>query len=111
MNRRREIRVKTNLICKFWDNKNNIYHGKIWNLSKRGLKLVTKMGKFPTRVKHIELSFHIPISNADLTVKAEIRWQKRTDVKFETGLEFKKIRKDQQIDISQYIDPMIYGIL
>ena len=109
INRRKEIRAKTKLICEFTDSEKKIYQAKIRDLSKSGLKLVTKIEDFPIGVTSFELSFHLPISNVDLTLKAEMRWQRLTDVNIEIGVEFIDLRPMHRLDIGQYISRTLYS--
>lgn len=109
INRRKEIRAKTKLSCDFTDKEKNTYKGKIRDLSKSGLKLVAKIEEFPIGITTVELSFHLPISNVDLTLKAEIRWQRLTDVNMEVGLEFVDLRPMHRLDIGQYISSALYS--
>ena len=109
INRRGEVRAKTKLICEFRDLENNTYKCKIRDLSKSGLKLVAKIEDFPIDVKIFELSFHLPISNVDLTIKAEMRWQRLTEENMEVGVEFVNIRPMQKLDIAQYVSSALYS--
>ena len=106
MNRRKTLRIKTKLLCKFWDNQSNIHKGTIRDLSKAGLKLVGKIGSLPIGLKSLEIFFQVPVSHIDLAVKARIRWKKLTDTTMEAGLEFVNIKNTQKITIDQFANAM-----
>jgi hypothetical protein len=107
MNKRKDARAKTRLMCTFKGEKDKLYEGKIRDISKSGLKLVSKIGSFPLGAKSLELAFHVPVSNVDITVQAQIKWQKVTEKQIETGLEFVSIRPIEKLDIGQYISSML----
>lgn len=107
INYRKDLRIKTDLPCTgyFEGTKINI---KICNISRSGACLQMNNHHI-IKDNTVQINFVIPFIEKEICLIAENKWQKSYEHRLKMGVEFINVTLLEKIEISYYIDSMIFS--